>query len=181
MKSSDEDDFRAFVNARSGDLMRRAFVLTGGDQHAAEDLVQTALAKAADHWSQLDHPLAFVRTVMYRQQISWHRLGWSKHESAAETLPEPAMGDRSHLIELKLAVRGALGRLSPRQRAVLFLRHFEDLPESEVAEVLGCSVGNVRSTNHRALQRLREVAPELADFYGRRVDRTAPGATEVPA
>ncbi len=62
----------------------------------------------------------------------------------------------------QLVIRGALARLTARQRTVLVLRYFEDLPEAEVARILGCSVGTVRSTTHRSLARLRTLAPELA-------------------
>jgi RNA polymerase sigma-70 factor (sigma-E family) len=182
VKSVDENDFREFVRTRCGELMRRAYVLTGGDQDAAQDLMQVALFKAAEHWPDLESPSAFVRTVMYRQQISWRRRGWSRHESSTNVVPERHHGDHEHAVELKLAVRAALFQLTPKQRAVLFLRHFEDLPDIEVAEVLGCSVGTVRSTNHRALQRLREVAPELADLYGEATnDKPAGSGLEVMA
>ncbi|MEV5504817.1 sigma-70 family RNA polymerase sigma factor, partial [Nonomuraea fuscirosea] len=70
--------------------------------------------------------------------------------------------DPHHQSELRLVLRSALARLTARQRAVLVLRYFEDLPEQEVAQVMGCSVGTVRSTAHRSLARLREIAPELA-------------------
>lgn len=174
MNKADEADFREFVTHRSADLMRRAFILTGGDQHAANDLVQVALAKAAGRWRDLDNQMAFLRTVMYRQQVSWWRRGWTQHETTMQVLPDHVGADDLHATELKLAVRAALFRLTARQRAVLFLRHFEDLPEIEVAAILRCSVGNVRSTNHRALARLREVAPELAELYGGRVGPIEP-------
>jgi RNA polymerase sigma factor (sigma-70 family) len=80
--------------------------------------------------------------------------------------PEPATatehGDATAAAELRIVVRQALARLTARQRTVLVLRYFEDLPEGDVARLLGCSVGTVRSTNHRALDRLRRIAPELS-------------------
>jgi RNA polymerase sigma factor (sigma-70 family) len=115
-------------------------------------------------WGSVDEPIAYVRTVMYRQQISWWRRGWSRMETPSAAVPDHTDRDAAGATELKLTVRAALFRLTPRQRAVLFLRYFEDLPEAEVAATLGCSVGNVRSTAHRALAKLRETAPELAEF-----------------
>ena len=68
--------------------------------------------------------------------------------------------------ETALVVQRALARLAPRQRAVVVLRHFDDLTERETAEVLGITVGTVKSTNAAALARLREGAPELLDLIG---------------
>ncbi|GLW09786.1 DNA-directed RNA polymerase sigma-70 factor [Microtetraspora sp. NBRC 13810] len=161
MDAADERRFREFVSARSPALMRLAYLLTGGDQHAAEDLLQTALAQTAARWRTVESAEAYVRQVMYRQQISWWRLARRRYETAVAQPPDQAGPDESQRTDLKIVVRRALRKLTPRQRAVLVLRYFEDLPEAEVAAVLGCSVGTVRSTAHRSLARLRTVAPEL--------------------
>jgi RNA polymerase sigma-70 factor (sigma-E family) len=163
MDAAAERDFREFVEARSPTLMRVAFLLTGGDQHAAEDLLQTALVKAAARWRGVDSPESYVRRVMYRQQISWWRLKWHRHETNVAAPPERAAEDATSAADLKMTVRQALARLTPRQRTVLVLRFFEDLPEAEVARLLDCSVGTVRSTTHRSLARLRVLAPELRE------------------
>jgi RNA polymerase sigma-70 factor (sigma-E family) len=163
MDAAVERDFREFVGARSPALMRMAFLLTGGDQHAAEDLVQTALAKAAARWRTIEHPESYVRQVIYRQQVSWWRLKWRRHETNVAVPPDEAGPDGTSAVDLKLTVRAALARLTPRQRTMLVLRFFEDLPEAEVARLLGCGVGTVRSTTHRSLARLRVLAPELED------------------
>lgn len=161
MDSAAERDFREFVEARSPALMRMAFLLTGGDQHAAEDLVQTALAKVAARWRSIDNPESYVRQVIYRQQVSWWRLKWHRRETNVAVPPDGVREDDTSVADLRLTVRSALARLTPRQRTVLVLRFFEDLPEGEVARLLDCSVGTVRSTTHRSLARLRAVAPEL--------------------
>jgi RNA polymerase sigma-70 factor (sigma-E family) len=163
MDAAAERDFREFVEARSATLMRMAFLLTGGDQHAAEDLLQTALAKVATRWRSIDSPESYVRQVIYRQQISWWRLKWHRRETNVAVLPDKAREDGTSVVDLRMTVRSALARLTPRQRTVLVLRFFEDLPESEVARLLDCSVGTVRSTTHRSLARLRVVAPELEE------------------
>lgn len=163
MDPADERGFREFVSARSAALMRLGFLLTGGDHHAAEDLVQTALAKLAARWRRVEAPEAYAKQIMYRQQVSWWRVTGRRGEVAQATPPDGPGQDRTHQSELRMVLRGALARLTPRQRAVLVLRYFEDLPEREVARQLGCSVGTVRSTAHRSLTRLREVAPELAE------------------
>ncbi|MEV4010572.1 SigE family RNA polymerase sigma factor [Nonomuraea angiospora] len=159
---ADEQRFREFVSARSPALMRLGFLLTGGDQHAAEDLVQTALAKLAGRWRRVDAPEAYAKQIMYRQQISWWRASRRRGEVVQAAPPELADRDLNHQSELRMVLRSALARLTARQRTVLVLRYFEDLPEREVARALGCSVGTVRSTAHRSLARLREIAPELA-------------------
>ncbi|XRQ06918.1 SigE family RNA polymerase sigma factor [Actinomadura welshii] len=161
MDAAAERHFREFVEARSVSLMRLAYLLAGGDQHAAEDLLQTALARTAARWSNVGNPEPYVRRTMYRQQVSiWRRRG-RRRETQVSAPPDRAGPDAAPAIDLKLAVREALARLTPKQRAVLVLRYFEDLPEREVAEILGCSVGTVRSTTYRSLARLRELAPEL--------------------
>ena len=160
------NDFQDFVRARTPALLRTAFLLTG-DQQLAEDLVQTALAKTGVAWARIERSEnadAYVRRVMYHEQVSW----WRRRRVAellTDSLPERTtsddVGDRA---TTRIAVQAALLRLTPSQRAVLVLRYFEDQPESVVADLLGCSLGNVKSQTHKALARLRTVAPELADF-----------------
>ncbi|WP_344915259.1 SigE family RNA polymerase sigma factor [Streptosporangium oxazolinicum] len=160
MDAAEERRFREFVSARSPALMRLAFLLTGGDQHAAEDLLQTALARTVAGWSRVETPEAYVRQVMYRQQVSWWR---RRRETVVAEPPEGTVADGTPGADLRIVMRRALARLTPRQRAVLVLRYYEDLPEAEVAGILGCSVGTVRSTAHRSLARLRVLAPELRE------------------
>ncbi|MFG2018420.1 SigE family RNA polymerase sigma factor [Actinomadura geliboluensis] len=164
MDDAAERRFREFVETRSVALMRLAYLLAGGDQHAAEDLLQTALAKTAARWGSVDNPEPYVRRTMYRQQVSNWRRTRRRRETQVGVLPDQAGRagpDAASAVDLKLTVRTALARLTPKQRAVLVLRFFEDLPEAEVARILGCGVGTVRSTTHRSLARLRELAPEL--------------------
>lgn len=164
MDTATERQFREFVVARSVALMRLAYLLTGGDQHAAEDLLQIALTRTAAHWSRVENPETYVRRVMYRQQVNTWRLVWRRRETQVATPPDGARHDETPALDLKLTVRRALNRITAKQRTVLVLRYFEDLPEAEVAELLGCSVGTVRSTTHRSLARLRELAPELNEL-----------------
>ncbi|GAA2672525.1 SigE family RNA polymerase sigma factor [Streptomyces aculeolatus] len=161
MTDEEERRFREFVAARSPALMRTATLLTGGDVHAAEDLLQTALAKAAAHWNRLESPEAYLRKVLYRQQVSLWRLLRTGRETAVPELPDVVREDPADAAELRIQIRRALAKLTAHQRAVLVLRYFEDAPEREVAELLGCSVGTVRSTTHRALAKLRKLVPEL--------------------
>ncbi len=164
MDAAEERRFREFVAARSPALMRLGFLLTGGDQHAAEDLLQTVLAKAAARWSVIDDPEPYIRRAMYRQQVSWWRLAGRRRETIVAEAPESPGADDTHRTDVRLVLRRALARLTPRQRAMVVLRYYEDLPELDVAKIMGCSVGTVRSTTNRSLAKLRAVAPELADL-----------------
>jgi DNA-directed RNA polymerase specialized sigma24 family protein len=139
-----EAAFAAFVSARSPALLRTAYLLTGDRGHA-EDLLQTALLKTFRHWDRIRHqdrPEAFVRKVMVNsQRMVWRRRAVLEH----------------------VAIWQVLARLPPRMRAVLVLRYWEDLSEKETAEVLGCSVGTVKSQASRGLTRLRTVVRRDAD------------------
>ncbi|WP_314413309.1 SigE family RNA polymerase sigma factor [Streptomyces kroppenstedtii] len=167
MDAQGHEAFREFVENRSTALLKTAVLLSGGDRHAGEDLLQNALIKAAGRWHRIDEPEAYVRQILYRQQVSRWRLKWRRRELTVAEPPETADGatgrtaDAAAATELRILMRGALARLTARQRTVLVLRYFEDLPEADVARILGCSVGTVRSTTHRSLARLRALAPEL--------------------
>ncbi|MES9536453.1 MULTISPECIES: SigE family RNA polymerase sigma factor [unclassified Actinomadura] len=158
MNREARESFGAFVAARSSRLIRTAYVLTG-DQHAAEDLLQNALAKTAARWRHVrDNPEGYVRRAMYNEQVT--RWRWRGREAVVAEPPDlPSSGPD---VDLRVTLERALLSLPPRKRAVLVLRYYEDLPEREVAEIMGCSVGTVRSQTHRAITRLRELAPDLA-------------------
>ena len=156
------DEFASFVRAQVAALTRSAYLVTGDRQHA-EDLVQVALARVAARWERLDDPAAYARRVLYTQAVNWWRRRGAR---VAETLtarpPEPAA--LSVEPEVAIVLRQALRRLTPRQRAVLVLRFYEDRTEVETAALMGCRVGTVKSQTRHALDRLRRIAPELADL-----------------
>ncbi|MFI5633867.1 MULTISPECIES: SigE family RNA polymerase sigma factor [unclassified Streptomyces] len=160
MEASSHDEFREFVAMRSTALLRLAVLLTGGDRHAAEDLLQIALMKAYGRWAHIEQPEAYIRQVMYRQQVNLWRLRRHRAETTVPVLPESGR-DADADSDLRIALLAALGQLTKRQRAVVVLRYFEDLPEAEVAALLRCPVGTVRSTAHRSLAKLRALVPEL--------------------
>jgi RNA polymerase sigma-70 factor (sigma-E family) len=166
--NAEADGFAQFVEARERALQRTAWLLTG-DWALAEDLVQTALARSWPRWEGIrrrDDPEIYVRRVMVNTWASWRRRRW-RGEKASPAVPDsPATGDMAAEVTVRMAVRGALGALSGRQRAVLVLRVFDDLPEAQVAQMLNCSVGTVKSTMSRALAKLR-VDPRLAEFMER--------------
>jgi RNA polymerase sigma-70 factor (sigma-E family) len=154
--------FQAFVEAHQRPLMRLAYLLTG-EVYLAEDLLQSVLVRMIGRWSKLrriDHLDAYARKVMVNQYISWRR------RRNSDEVPSAEPPDRAYLPEdsavLRIVLRQALMRLTPKQRAVLVLRFYEDRTERDVAYLLGCSVGTVKSQAHHALARLRALAPELA-------------------
>ncbi len=163
------DEFDTFVRTRTASLLRAAYLLTG-DQYLAEDLVQSALARTHRYWRRLHdsgNAEAYTRKVMYHLQASWWRRG-RVAESLLGDVPEPRRGggpDHADSSSVRLALQQALLKLTPKQRAVLVLRFFEDRTENETAEVLGVAPGTVKSQTAKALARLRAVAPELGELY----------------
>ena len=154
--------FADFVRERSPELLRSAWLLTG-DWHAAHDLVQVALEKTWPRWAkQVDHPDAYVRRVMLTSYLSWRGRRWTAEIPTAELPKRVSPTEES---DVRLALLTALAALTPRQRAVIVLRYFDDLPEAEAARLLGCSIGSVKSHASRGLQQLR-ATPGLADSLG---------------
>jgi len=151
----DDPDFREFVEVRYADLLRTAYLLTGS-RDAAQDLVHEALLKVMRHWRRVDEPMAYVRRAMVNERTSrWRRLGL--RELLTSTVPDRAGPDSTDAVVVRDELLAALDRLPVRMRTVLVLRFWEDLPEAEVAEAMGCSVGTVKSQAARGLARLREV------------------------
>ena len=140
-----------------------------GPAALAEDLVQTALARAWPRWERIrrrDDPEVYVRRVMANTWLTWSRRRW-RGEKASPAVPDaPAAGDVAAQVAMRVALQGALAALTVRQRAVLVLRVYDDLPEAQVADMLDCPVGTVKSALSRALARLRD-DPQLAGFLER--------------
>jgi RNA polymerase sigma-70 factor (sigma-E family) len=157
-----EADFTAFVAERAHTLLKTAYALTG-DRHAAEDLVQSALAKAYARWRRIDGaPEAYLRRVIYHEFVSGWRIRRRRPEMTMAALPErSSSGGLESDTALRLLLRDALQALPPRQRAVLILRYFEDLSVEDTAVVLSCRPGTVASQSSRALAKLRDLVPQL--------------------
>jgi RNA polymerase sigma-70 factor (sigma-E family) len=150
--------FNAYVIARSSALLRTAYLLTG-NRADAEDLLQTTLAKTCLAWDRIrerDALDGYVRRTMINTQNSfWRR---KKPENLYDEVPDSPGRDVSSDSDLHDALWSALAQLSGKQRAMVVLRYYEDLSETETAAVLGVSVGTVKSTTSRALSKLRDDA-----------------------
>ncbi|MFJ7176030.1 SigE family RNA polymerase sigma factor [Streptomyces massasporeus] len=153
------DGFDEFAAARWSTLLHVARLLTGGDRQRAEDLVQEALVKLWFAWPKIadQAPEAYVRTVLVRLAARSARRRWWG-ERPVEQLPDRAGPvDVSSAVAERSRLEGALAQLSPRQRAAVVLRYYEDLPEAQVAQALGCPVGTARSHASRGVARLRQI------------------------
>jgi RNA polymerase sigma-70 factor (sigma-E family) len=173
-------EFDQFVAETAEPLLRAAFLITW-DFAEAEDLVQECLYQIARRWPRvrrMAHRAAYTRTVLVHLALDEgkHRSRRrSELDSSAGTFLETHEDDAAvrviGRVEASADLLRVLGKLPPRQRVALVLRYFEDLSEMEVAEVMGCSVGTVKSTTSRALSRLRE---EMEQSSGRASNGHAP-------
>jgi RNA polymerase sigma-70 factor (sigma-E family) len=155
-QSVDDHSFREYVRARRQALLRTAYLLTG-NLADAEDLVQSALAKTYLAWHRIEDRGAvdsYVRRAMVNTQISWWRRR-RLEEFPTDEIPDQATADYPVSTDLQESLRRAIDRLPHRMRAAVMLRYYEDMTEAEVAEVLGVSVGTVKSTVSRAVAKLR--------------------------
>jgi RNA polymerase sigma-70 factor (sigma-E family) len=167
--SAEAEGFAQFIEAREQALQRTAWLLTN-DWALAQDLVQTALARSWPYWGRIergDDPEIYVRRVMVNTWATWRRRRWRAELPSAMLTDRPANGDMAADVATRVAVRQVLAALTKRQRAVVVLRLFDDLPEAQVAQILGCAVGTVKATMSQALTRLRS-DPHLADLVERR-------------
>ena len=145
-----DEEIKEFVRARHSALLRRAYLLTG-NREAAADLVQDTLVRCCVAWRRRppDNPEAYVLKVMVNRQIS----RWQRRRTIE--LPMADLPDRPGPEAERDEMWAVLQQVAPRQRAVLVLRYYEGMTEGEIADVLGISVGTVRSQNAKGLARLR--------------------------
>ena len=145
-----------------GTVLSRTAVFLVGDRHLGEDLVQEVLSRLALRWSSVrkaDNLDGYVHRALVNTATSWRRRR-SWHERPVDRIPEAATSDRSY----DDTVLQALLALPPRQRAVVVLRHYADRSEQQTAQLMGCSVGTVKSQHAKAVARLRELlAPTVGD------------------
>ncbi len=155
-----DSEFSDYMAARQPSLLRTAYLLTG-DQHTAEDLVQTALAKLYLSWDKVerrDSLDGYVRRILVNEHNSLWRRAWKRRERSTDDLPEKGHRD-TYEDGRRDAVWDVVQTLPRRARAVVVLRYYEQLSEAEIADALGISVGTVKSQASRALAALRERTP----------------------
>jgi len=163
MKAQLDGEFREFMHARWPTMVRLAYALTGDLGHA-EDVAQSAFARAYASWPKVrrsGNPEAYLRQIV----INENRNRFRKHrvtERLTSSPPDYGTADGTRESDDRSALIAALQRLGPRQRAVVVLRYWMGMTETEAAAVLNCSVGTVKSQASRALATLRHSA-ELVD------------------
>jgi RNA polymerase sigma-70 factor (sigma-E family) len=162
---TNDERFREFVVARSRALHRTAYLLTG-NWETARDLVQTALARAWPRWNRAEWPELpepYVRRIMVTTYATWWRRRWRAEVPTADIPEGPDANDAYAQVDLHTSIRAALAMLPSKQRAIVVLRYFDDLTEAEVAQVLGCSRGTVKSQTAKAFAKLRR-SPHLSNL-----------------
>lgn len=154
-------EFERFAKEHTDWLLRSAYLMCG-ERSEAEDLVQECLLRIARRWPRVRstaHPGAYTRRVLFNLMLDDAPRRKRRHAELHGEQERPLgldEGTSGHLaLEVRAELVDALDALSPRQRAVLVLRYFADLPESEVAAILGCSLGTVKSSTSRGLAGLR--------------------------
>jgi RNA polymerase sigma-70 factor (sigma-E family) len=162
-------EFEQFVAGATDTLLRSAYLLVG-DLAESEDLVQECFVTVAKRWPRvrsMEHPRAYARRVLLNLALdgsarrSRRRLELERSDTIDEGFDERSSGELT-AVDTRSELVAALATLPPRQRAVLVLRYFEDLSESETAAALQCSVGTVKSTASRALARLQSTLATTA-------------------
>jgi len=162
VNGQDREQFREFMATRWPGLVRLGYALTG-DRGLAEDLAQTALAGACRVWwrvKRADDPDAYVRRILINASNRQFRR--QRPAEDARAVPEGSLADPADEVDQRSDLMAALRELGPRQRAVIVLRYWADLSDAQVADLLGCSEGTVRSQAWRALAKLR-VSTALVD------------------
>jgi RNA polymerase sigma-70 factor (sigma-E family) len=145
------------MSVRSASLFRTAYLVVG-DHQLAQDLLQESLIKTYIAWPRLrdvGKAEAYARKAIVTTAISWRRRR-SFHERPTDPLPDTAVPDPGEAVTTHASMVAQLRTLPPRQRAAIVLRYYEDLSEAQTAEVMGCSVGAVKSQVSTGLSRLRD-------------------------
>lgn len=159
MSEAERPSFEAWARA-TGPRLRRAALLLTGNLHDADDLVQDALVRVFAKWRRvrdMENRDGYAQRVLVNRHLSLGgrlQLFKARRDVLIGDAAEPAPHDSALIARADL--RRALMTLGPRQRAVLVLRYYLDLPDAEVAEILECSPSTVRSQAHRALATLRQ-------------------------
>lgn len=150
-------DFADVFAAHHAEALRLAYLLAG-DRHRAEDIVADAFVKLYKRWDRggIDNPRAYLRrTVVNEVNSKFRRLALERREAAKRSGDDRGARTTEDQLADSDVIATALAALPQRQRTAVVLRYFNDLPEKEVADVMGISVGTVKSTVSRGLERMR--------------------------
>ncbi len=180
MRSERDEQFRSFVSARRAELVRTATLLTAGDAHLAEDLVQTTLTRLYLSWpafKRSNNPGGYVYRSLVNALIDERRRPWRRRERSTAELPDKARGEADSGSDLGDELMQALKELPPRMRAAVVFRFFHGLDVAETADALGCTQGTVKSSTARALDRLRATLDASSSRFGA---WSANSATSLP-
>jgi RNA polymerase sigma-70 factor (sigma-E family) len=161
LRTEQEHEYVEYVRSRLP-VLRRAAYLVLGDADRADDAVQDALAVLYRKWGRLAEVTsmdAYVHTMVVRACLTYQRRSWSRVLLRGDP-PDVPVESGSGRVDERLLVRAALGQLPLRQRMAVILRYLCDLPVADVAQVLGCSEGTVKSRTHHGLRALRAVLRE---------------------
>ena len=178
-----DEEFRRYVLERRGELIRSATLLTAGDRHLAEDLVQSTLTQLYLAWPAFQraaNPAAYARRSLVNALVDEKRRPWRRREHTTADLPEtvtpvPVSSTAAERVNL------ALAQLPTRMRAAVVLRYFHDLSVAETADALGCTQGTVKSQTARALDRLRLVlGPEAVESHDSALITASPVSGDQP-
>ncbi|WP_031483672.1 SigE family RNA polymerase sigma factor [Streptomyces bicolor] len=168
MRQARADEYAEFAAARAGHLYRSACLLTAGDTHLAEDLVQETLGRIYVRWgrvSRVGNPAGYAQTVLTRAFLA-HQRRRSSTERATDAIPDRAATYGGHGdLPLRLTLLQALAGLPAKDRAVIVLRYWEDRSVEETADALNASSAAVRTRCTRALGRLRQLLGEDLGEY----------------
>ena len=169
-----DEQFSAFVREHTHALIKTGYLLTRNSGEA-EELVQDTLVWLYPKWHQVtaaQYPVAYVRKAVVNRYLAGRRRMSSTEVHFDPTLERfsdrPAARDETAEVDERMAMWRELGELTERQRAAIVLRFFHDLPDDEVAQVLDCRVGTVRSLISRALVALRSTGEFADDAIGSR-------------
>jgi RNA polymerase sigma-70 factor (sigma-E family) len=158
MARRDTTAFAEFASARSGALLRAAYLMVG-EESLAQDLLQEALTKTYVAWPRLRDPNAaeaYTRKAITTTAITWFRRKHWNNERATDLLPEVGSAAQDDLVAQRAWLWDALQKLPPRQRVAIVLRFYEDLTEAQTADAMGCAVGTVKSQVSSGIKKLRE-------------------------
>lgn len=168
MRTGRDEEFRTFVVDRRTDLLRTATLLTAGDQHLAEDVVQSTLTRLYVSWPlfmRATNRDGYARRALVNALMDEHRRPWRRQERTSSAVPELPSAAPDAGTARTDALNVALRELPPRMRAAVVYRYFHDLSVADTADALSCSQGTVKSQTARALDQLRAV---LDDSPGER-------------